>query len=204
MYDGREMEERVGVVTVEDVAVRLKMSRTLTPDQRTAMQDAIDDAIGAVAAHLHVSPVPEQFTERGVRPVGDAWPLTHDPLIEVVSATPETDPVSGDPTGAYTIVYRAGLDPDADPVYRRALRSYVLAHASAMPHIVELAPRGRRVKSSSLEGQSVTYDSDPQAGSGVAGAPPSLTSLDYWRRINTSQAAGIAPHPLDVTNMRWW
>ncbi|MEU8385555.1 hypothetical protein [Streptosporangium sp. NPDC048865] len=197
-----EVEVAVEVVTPEEVAARIGMTTPLTPQRRSIIQGAIRSGLATVTSHLHVSPIPRQFTERGLVQVGDTWPVKNEPLIEVVSVTAET--VGGEPTGTWTVVYTAGLDPEADPTYGEVLAEYVLAHASAMPHVVKLAPGGRRVKSSSLEGQSVSYESDPQAGSGAAGAPPSLNSLDHWRRLNVSQAAGIAPHPLDEAPMRWW
>ncbi|MEV7011799.1 hypothetical protein [Streptosporangium sp. NPDC051022] len=188
----------MAVVTPEEVAVRISLARPLTPEQRAVIQDAIDDALATVTAHLHTFPVPRLITEHGVLRQGDSWAVKRHPIVEIVSATAETS--SGEPTGRYTVVYRAGLDPDADPDYGAALRRYVLGHAAAMPHIVQLSPNGRRVKSASLEGQSVTYTDDPQAGSGAAGAPPTLTSLSYWRVLSVHQPDGIAPHPLGYTS----
>uniref|UniRef100_UPI003F499A56 hypothetical protein n=1 Tax=Streptosporangium sp. CA-235898 TaxID=3240073 RepID=UPI003F499A56 len=191
----------VEVVTPEDVAGRIGLTTPLTTQQRSILQAAIRSGLAAVTAHLHVSPVPRQVTERGLLPSGDVWPVTHEPLVEILSVTAET--VDGVPTGAYTVVYTTGLDPDADPAYRDVLAEYVVAHAAAMPHVLRLAPGTRRVKSSSLEGQSVSYEGDPQAGSGAAGAPPSLASLSYWRRLGVSQDPGIAPHPLDEAGQTW-
>ncbi|WP_433542083.1 hypothetical protein ACQP10_37995 (plasmid) [Streptosporangium sandarakinum] len=195
-------------VRPEQVAMRAGLPLELDADDRAVIEEAIEDAYGDVAAHLDYSPVPATFTERGLRPnPGGAWQLQHDPVIEVVSATAEADPVSGQPTGLFTVVYRAGLDPVADPVYGRALKRYVLAAAAASPMVRRLAqrvPGARLVASVNVEGQGVTYESSGAGapGSGAAGAPPTLESLDGWQRRAVSQRPGIGPHPMQ-TGAAW-
>ncbi|MER5322359.1 hypothetical protein [Streptosporangium roseum] len=195
-------------VTPEKVAVRAGLPPELDAAHRAVIEEAIEDAYGGVAAYLGYSPVPATFTERGLRPnPGGTWQLQHDPVIEVLSATPETDPVNGQPTGLFVVVYRAGLDPHADPVYGRALMRYVAAAAAASPMVRRLAqnvPGARLIKTVNVEGQGVGYeDSGAGApGSGAAGAPPTLDSLDGWQRRAVSQRPGIGPHPMQ-TGAAW-
>ncbi|GHE31680.1 hypothetical protein GCM10017673_38040 [Streptosporangium violaceochromogenes] len=186
------------MATPEDVAIRIRLPRPLSPEQRLILQDAIDDALAAATTHLRTSPIPRQYTEHGVTPAAGSWPVKRRPLIEIVSTAPELE--GGNPTGRYTVVYRAGLDPQADPDYGAALRRYVLGHAESMPQVVEISPAGRRIRSAGLEGQNITYETGPQPGSGAAGAPPTLATLSPWRLLNAYQPTETAPHPLDA----WW
>lgn len=194
-------------VTPEQVAVRAGLPLELDASTRTLIEEAIDDAYGEVAAFLGYSPLPETFVDRGVAPGVGAWPLRHDPVIEVISAEPETDPQSGYPSGLFTITYRAGLDPHDDPVYGKALKRYVTAAAVASPMVRRLAqdvPGALLRTGVSVEGQSVTYESSGAGapGSGAAGAPPTLDSLEGWQRRTVSQRSGIGPHPMQ-TGAAW-
>ncbi|GAB2467628.1 hypothetical protein GCM10027187_39770 [Streptosporangium sandarakinum] len=196
----------VELVTPEKVAVHAGVPTRLEPGDRAAIEMAIEDALAEVAAYLDRPPLPEQFTERGVVPDGrGGWSLNYDPLIEVVSATAETHPVTGEATGAYTLVYRAGLDPAADRRYGAVLARFVSWAAAAHPIVRRLVQaKGVRLQASvNVEGQGVTYESTQvAAGSGVAGAPPTLADLDGWVRHTVYQAPGRAPHPIE-TGAAW-
>ncbi|GAA2692019.1 hypothetical protein GCM10010412_082690 [Nonomuraea recticatena] len=196
----------VDLVTPEKVAVRAGLPTLLDAGMRAAIEEAIADGFAEAAAHLNRSPTPETFTQRGVVPDGrGGWLLNHGPLIEVLSATAETHPVNGALTGAYTIVYRAGLDPDADRRYGSVLARFVLWSAAASPIVRRIAQeKGVRLQSAvNVEGQGVTYESSQvTAGSGVAGAPPTLADLDEWVSHTVYQAPGRGPHPIE-TGVAW-
>ncbi|MFG6197760.1 hypothetical protein [Nonomuraea sp. JJY05] len=194
------------VVTPEKVAVRAGLPTPLDADVRAAIEEAIQDAFDEAATYLGRSPVPETFTQRGVVPDGrGGWLLDHEPVIEVLSATPETHPVTGVTTDAFTIVYRAGLDLESDRRYGRVLRRFVTWSASASPIVRRIAQdKGiRLITSVNVEGQGVTYESgQAAAGSGVAGAPPTLADLDEWVGHTVYQRPGRAPHPIE-TGAAW-
>ncbi|MEU4703378.1 hypothetical protein [Nonomuraea dietziae] len=204
------MPETLELVSPERVAVRAGLSLPLDPSQRETVAEALDDALGEVAAFLGKPPVPWTVTERGVSGDGrGGWRLRHHPVVEIQSVTAETDPVSGGLSGLYTVVYTAGLDPAADRVYGMALARYLAAAAAASPMVRRLAqdvPGARLVKRANVEGQGVEFeDAAGTAGSGAAGAPPALDSLKRWRKRGAFQEPGIAPHPLEVTWSRpWW
>lgn len=195
------------MVTAEQVALHAGLTLPVGEDVLPAIEEAIASAHRQATAYLGRPSTPATFTQRGVVPGGSrGWALDHDPVIEVVSATPEMDQVGGYPTGRYTIVYRAGLDPDGDPAYAAALQEWVIAAAKASPLVRRIAqntPGARIVAQVNVEGQGVTYESDaPQqsgggggAGAGAAGAPPSLDVLQPWRKVAVSQRPGIEPHP---------
>ncbi|MEU4513209.1 hypothetical protein AB0G05_27245 [Nonomuraea wenchangensis] len=196
------------VVSPEAVAVRAGLTLPLTQEQRETVSEAISDAFGDVAAYLGKPPLPVTLVQRGVGGDGrGGWRLAHDPVIEVLSAVAETGP-DGELTGLYTITYRAGLNPAENPVYGRAVTRYVRAAAAAAPEVRRAvqrdAPDTRLIKAANVEGQSVTFEDvgGGAAGSGAAGAPPSLDSLKRWKRRGVHQPAGIAPHPLEIT-WRW-
>jgi hypothetical protein len=126
-------------------------------------------------------------------------------VIEVVSATAELHPVTGEATGSYTIVYRAGLDPETDRRYGRVLRRFVTAAAAANPIARRIAQtKGTRIITRvNVEGQGVDYEiGQVSAGSGVAGAPPTLVDLNEWVAHTVYQAPGRAPHPIE-TGAAW-
>lgn len=194
------------LVTPEQVAVRAGLPTPLDAGVRAAIEEAIEDALAEAATYLCRSPVPETFTQRGVVPDGrGGWLLDNDPLIEVVSAVPETHPVTGVTTDAYTITYRAGLDPESDRRYGRVLRRFVTWSAAANPIVRRVAQdKGiRLITSVTVEGQGVTYESgQAAAGSGVAGAPPTLADLDEWVGYTLYQRPGRGAHPIE-TGAAW-
>ncbi|MFI6536646.1 hypothetical protein ACIBHY_29640 [Nonomuraea sp. NPDC050547] len=196
------------VVSPEKVAVRAGLKLPLTEEQRETVAEAIGDAFGDVAAYLGRPPLPVTLVQRGAQGNGrGGWQLAHDPVIEVLSTAAETG-VNGELTGLYTITYRAGLNPAENPVYGKALGRYISASAAAHPMVRRVvqsdAPDARLIKQANVEGQGVTWEdvSGGAAGSGAAGAPPSLDSLKRWRRRGVNQQPGIAPHPLEIT-WRW-
>ncbi|MER5649717.1 hypothetical protein [Streptosporangium sp. NPDC002524] len=194
------------LVTAEQVAVRAGLTEALNASARTAIEEALNDAYAEAASYLSRSPVPETFTERGVRVGADGtYLLAEDPVIEVLEAEAENT-VAPSPMGwtyaTYRVTYRAGLDPDTDPVYRRALARYVAWAAAGNPMVRRLAQGvtgARLIKSVNVPGQGVTYEEAGGApGSKTAGATPTLEDLDGWRRLVVSQRAGMAPHPLQT------
>ncbi|GAA4209336.1 hypothetical protein GCM10022252_75680 [Streptosporangium oxazolinicum] len=199
------------VVEPEDVADLAGIPLPLDQPARTVLERAIAKALAAVTAYLGRPAVPATFTQSGARSLDGVWQLDYGPVISITSATPETDPLSGQETGAYTVVYTAGKDPAADPVYAAALAEYVTAHAAAASPTVRLADEAgvaRRAKSLSVSGdtQSITYADEPASSAdGAAGAPPTLTTLKRWKRRGVHQQPGIAPHPLQVRRVdTWW
>ncbi|MET8006165.1 hypothetical protein [Nonomuraea glycinis] len=204
------MGDELLVVTPERVAVRAGLPLPLSEEQRLVVAEAIGDGFGEVAAYLGRPPLPEEIEEAGVLPDGrGGWELVHGPADEVLSAVAETD-AGGDLTGRYTVTYRAGLDPASNSVYGRALARYVAAAAAASPmvrRVVQQAePDARLVKQANVEGQGITWEDSGggEAGSGAAGAPPTLDSLKRWKRRSVYQEPGIAPHPLEVIGRRPW
>ncbi|MGR6924562.1 hypothetical protein ACU635_60815 [[Actinomadura] parvosata] len=113
------------VVSPEKVAARAGLTLPLTEEQRETVAEAIGDAFGDVAVYLGMPPLPVTWVQRGARGDGRGeWRLAFDPVIEVLSLVAETGP-DGELTGLYTITYRAGLNPQENPVYGKAVTPYV-------------------------------------------------------------------------------
>ncbi|MFD9947699.1 hypothetical protein ACFWYW_46465 [Nonomuraea sp. NPDC059023] len=195
----------MAAVTPEQVAIHAGLPLPVAEEDLPIVEEALADAYRAVAAHLNCAPTPVTVTQAGV-PAGRTWQLDQGPVIVILSAVPETDPGSGRPTGLFTITYRVGRDPDADPAYGLALARYVAAAAANSRLVRRLADRygvARTKKSVSVEGQSVTYDdAEASPGSAAAGALPTLESLDGWHYHAISQRPGIGPHPAQ-TGAAW-
>ncbi len=196
------------LVTHEQVALRAGLPLPLSATHAAAITEALSDAYAEVAAHIEQPPIPATFTQLHAAQDGNGgWLLDQEPVVSVVSATPETDPLTGAPTGLYTVVYTAGLDPDSDPHYRMLLGRYVAWAAADNRMVRRLAqqiPGTRITTSANVEGQGATYEqAGGAAGSGAAGAPPALESLDGYRRLTVYQRPGIAPHPME-TDRPWW
>ncbi|MGW0485753.1 hypothetical protein [Nonomuraea sp. NPDC003214] len=196
-------------VTAEQVAIRAGLSLPVDEGMLPVLAEAIASGYRTAAGYLMRPAKPTEFTQRGVAAGPYGWLLDQDPVLEIVSAVPEV--VDGYPTGRWTVVYRAGLDPDGDPSYGAALTEYVIAHAAESGPVQRLAQAaGARLhKSVSVEGQAVTYESSRASagsgagsGSGVAGAPPTLDSLSPWRVVAVAQRPGIGPHPAQ-TGAAW-
>lgn len=167
------------VVDVEVVARRAGYTLPLTDDARQALRDAIEDAQADVQGYLGRGLLPVEYSESSWRygPLGavTSYRLAHGPVVALLEETP----VDG---GDYYVVrYLAGLDArTAPPIVR-----YVLAHAAALARQHPNA-KGygavRRIRSLSVDGQSVSYDAEGgAAGSGSIGSLPNLSALDAYR-----------------------
>ncbi|MFI9845106.1 hypothetical protein ACIHFD_49365 [Nonomuraea sp. NPDC051941] len=193
-------------VTPEQVAIHAGLPLPLSEDALPAVEEAIADGYREVVAYLGRPAVPATFTQRGVAAGPDGWLLDQDPVLEVLSAVPEVDQVSGAPTGGWTITYRAGLDPEQDLVYGQALMRYVIAAAVTSKPVRRLAQNAagaRIITRVNVEGQGVEYETSGAAsGSGAAGASPTLDTLEQWQRVVVSQRPGIGPHPAQ-TGAAW-
>lgn len=205
------------VVSADLVARRLGLNLPLATADQWTVEQAIGDAQVDVEAYLGRPITPVQFTETGLRPVPGGWPLANDPVTAIVSVTAEVDGNSL-PTGAYTVVYTAGLDATNDPALTPILR-YVTAAAMNSPELVRMwrttyPGLARIVKNLSAEGQSVGYEETTPAGTPwpppvsrstsaqgpgtfPAGTLPTLKSLDRWRHAGRR----IYQRP---NSGRWW
>jgi hypothetical protein len=177
------------VVSPEYVAKRAKIPLPLSEEDREQIIDCIRDAQSDVVSHLGRQIMPTVFSETGRYDVGGQWNLVglDDPLIEITSVTAET--ADGQPTGAFTITYIAGINAKDDPALH-PIRRYVTAHAMNSPEFTLLWKASTKakgdIKSVTTEGQSISYDKATlggggNAGSGAPGALPTLSSLDFWR-----------------------
>ncbi|TMR22077.1 hypothetical protein ETD86_12985 [Nonomuraea turkmeniaca] len=196
------------IVNADEVAVRAGLPLPLDATARAVIEEAIEDAYAEAAAHLRRPPLPETFTQKGVRADGrGGWLLNYDPVVEVLKVEPET--IASDPAWEYsppryTITYRAGLDPATDPRYGRVLARYLKWAAANSPLVRRLAqtvPGSRLIASVNIEGQGVSYE-NAATGQDAAGAPPTLASLDEWVRPIVYQAPDLGPHPIE-TGMAW-
>ncbi|MEU4229493.1 hypothetical protein AB0F17_34795 [Nonomuraea sp. NPDC026600] len=196
------------IVNADEVAVRAGLTLPLDATARATVEVALEDAYAEVTAYLGRPPLPETFTQKGVRADGrGGWLLNYDPVVEVLSVVREPDAM--DPAWEYsplrfTITYQAGLDPAADPRYGRILARYLKWAAANSPIVRRLAqqiPGSRLIASVNVEGQGVSYES-AATGPDAAGTPPTLASLDEWVRPIVYQAPGLGPHPVE-TGMAW-
>ena len=179
------------VIKPEDVARRLGVEQPLDERDRWLIEQAIADAQSDLEAYLGRSVTPTTYTESGLwRSYDGRYTLTYWPLIAIVSATAETHPESGQPTGYYTVMYTAGLDARTDPELA-PIRRLVMLHALYSPMVQALYRRlapteARRIDSLNVEGQGVTYEDtyavDAKATElGLPGALPSFKTCDRWR-----------------------
>lgn len=177
------------IVTADEVALRMGLPTPLSEQDRLRVEAAIVDAQTDLEGYLGRPVTPRDYTETGLFPYPQGFQLRHQPVISVISQTPELNPVGDYETGLYTVVYTAGLDGVADPDLE-PLRRYVRTHAIYSPELQEmlrkLTPEATRVmRSSSVEGQSVTYEDAytpaGEPGSGAPGSLPTLASCDRWR-----------------------
>lgn len=182
------------IVSPERLATQIKMPLPLTADQRATLRQGILDAQSDVVAYLGQPVMPRQYVERGVWPSTEypgEWDLrTPDagPVVRIVSVEAELD-VDSVPLNTYTITYIAGINARDEAEYD-PIRRYVVAHAANSPEVVRLwrvvVNPAKVIKSSSTQGQSVSYEvpslgGGGAAGSGAPGALPVLSSLDTWR-----------------------
>lgn len=184
------------VISPEALAGYLGIPLPLTVDQRFALTDALLDAQADVEGYLGRRIVPELVVERKCWPYPGGWTLEEQPVVELVSEVEEFDGV-GVQTGFWTVTYRAGLDTRNDTELR-PIRRLLMAQAANQPGATALwrtvgsgatAGVGKRVKSVSAEGQSVSYEFlDPsggptggQANAATVGGPVKWASIDRWR-----------------------
>ncbi|MFC6883355.1 hypothetical protein [Actinomadura yumaensis] len=203
------------IVSADDVAVRARLPTPLPAVHRMLIEAAIRDAQEDLEGYLGRPLSPRTYTDSGVWPnPGGGWTLTHDRVLEVLTAVPEVWPGSGEQTGMFTVTYRAGLDAANDPELA-PIRRFVRAHAQYSPEVQRLAREvvpdaGRVAKSASTDGQSATWEADvptPAPGSGVAGELPTKASCDRWRIAGrrVSQRPGVTlPWPYDRPGPLAW
>lgn len=178
------------LVSPESVAVLAGIPLPLTSAQREIITNSIRGAQSDVRGYLGRPILPTIVTETGRYDNGlGHWNIDPDnvPLIEVIDVTPETR--DGQPTGRFSITYRYGLDAKNDPDLYPIVR-YVTAAALNSPEFTlmwrTVTKTKGEIKSTTTEGQSVTYDKATlggggNAGSGAPGSLPTLASLDAWR-----------------------
>ncbi|MFL6163100.1 MAG: hypothetical protein ACJ74U_12825 [Jatrophihabitantaceae bacterium] len=167
----------------------------------TVVEDAIRAAQTQVEAYLRRKITPVQFVQTGCIDYADGWRLDWDPVVEIVSATPEVHG-DGQPTGLYTVTYTAGYDVTTGR--HGADHRLDQGRRPGRPGVVRLmAANGQRlVRSVSAEGQSVSYESTPSTDKvPTAGVRP-MSTMDYWRKrsVYKREAPTRYPH----RGGRWW
>lgn len=188
------------------------------PDDKllARVRDAIADAEDDVVGYLHRAIRPTRRTATGRWPSPYGWDLPDDePVLAVVSATPELYPDGVTSTGTFTVEYDVGLDYLNDPSLG-PIRRYVRAAALNNPELLQYVARTTTLRgpvqsvSVSTEGQSknVTYaplgfGGGGQAASDSPGALPSLKSLDWWRLRGVHQAPDLPRDPRTGAHGAW-
>ena len=169
------------IVTPEKVAARAGFTGSIT-DLYEELVDFILDAQADVEAHLRRSIVRSERVVNGETPYDTTnlsdvavWPaaavLSMEDDVEVKSWALQPD-------GTYTVTFYVGLDgAEVRPILR-----YVTEHAAAM-FKAKAMPQDRTVRSVSAEGQSISWEGTPTSG---PGAPPTLDSLNHWRRYSSA------------------
>lgn len=166
------------IASAEEVAEELGVSLPLSAVQRERYWTKIRAAQSDVSSFLGRPLVPTPRRLLAVTPLWgyalndpQAWPIQHyDDVVTVLGYVDDLD-------GTFTVDLLVGLDAAAEePIVR-----YVVAHAAEAIRNDPTAPESatRRVTSVSAEGQSISYDSAPQAGQ--VGALPTLDSLSGYR-----------------------
>lgn len=190
----------LGLTVSADTVARLAgIPRPLDEDTQWLIEQAILGAQDDVIAYLGQPITPLLATEDGLYPQSAflsltdrrQWLLCNTPVIEILTADPETaDPF---PLGTYRVAYTYGLnvvtDPQMGPVRRWILASAVASPEVASAYAATAPDGGRLVTSVSAEGQSISYSAVKvpsasvagTAGSGAPGSVPLLSSLDRWR-----------------------
>ncbi|MFF4777538.1 hypothetical protein ACFY05_32245 [Microtetraspora fusca] len=206
------------VVSAAEVARRLRLPQPLPGADLCLVEQALLDAQADVEAYLGRPITPRTYTQTGVAsPADGRFRLDHEPVLSILSVTPETHPVDGYPTGRYTVVYTAGLDavtdPDLAPI-RRLVRDLAIHSPVVQSLFRRLLPdEARRVTSLSVEGQSVTYaDTYPTApassGERFPGSPLPFSSVDRWRlagrRVRQFATRATEPWPYEWRDYYRW
>ncbi|MEQ7008476.1 hypothetical protein ABN028_20080 [Actinopolymorpha sp. B17G11] len=173
------------VVPTEDVARLLGLPDPLPADKAWQIEQALLDAEGAVVGHIGRPIVAVEKTLTDQYPVPgialtdpDAWPDAQVQLDDRIKVL-ETTATEG---GRFTVRFLVGLDVANDPELRRI---YTFIRDSAVESLRNNPDGGigtRRVSSVSAEGQSVSYANDTPGGAAAPGAPPTLDSLNRWKR----------------------
>jgi hypothetical protein len=190
------------VVTLAEVARRAGFPLPMTLAQREVLIDAIEDAQSDVEAYLGQPITPTEHTDTGLYSHGTEWAVTRRPLVKI--ETVEAEKALDDSLlGTFAVTYLYGLDAaNADAL--RPIRRYVAAHAAALARqspITLSFKIARGIKSLSVEGQSVTFETGvgvantANAGSGEIGTLPVLASLSRWKRRGVFQRSGTSDRP---------
>ncbi|MGL5816655.1 MAG: hypothetical protein ACRCYR_03760 [Phycicoccus sp.] len=174
------------VVSVEDVVDMLGIA-----DPSAAQEARIEEEL--LAAHADIEDylnrplIPVVVTRAGMwkDPRYDemdwrAWPWAvddYDDDVVVLDATVSSD-------GSWTVELRIGFDGPGTPGVARYVKSHVREALTADP---EFTAVGRKVRSVSAEGQSISYDTGSGAH-GAAGSTGSLESLRRHRRYSAHRA----------------
>ncbi|MFE6185465.1 hypothetical protein ACFQ6U_13670 [Streptomyces sp. NPDC056465] len=172
----------LGLVTSpEAVAKQLGVPLPLSAEDRDDLLTAIGDAQDDVVGYLGKPVIPQLVTRTALTPfplrqeeeLNDAasWPFDPDDECTVHSYRDRGD-------GTYDVDFLVGFDgASKKPVVR-----YVTSHAAEAERLRPggVGSQGRRVSSVSAEGQSISYESAPEAGQ--AGALPNISSLSRYRR----------------------
>lgn len=199
----------------EDLAVALGISLPITGTQRDTLAVVLADAQADVEGYLGRPIVPTLITERRCWPAVGGWRLAEQPVVSIVAELEEIE--AGIPSGYWTVHYWAGLDTRGDPRLR-PVRRVLLAHAATQPAADALwrtvgggaGAGGKRIKSVSAEGQSVSYDYLSAAGGfvappgsratgGAAGGPHPVGGPVLWSSIDRWRLAGRRVYQRPVT-----
>jgi hypothetical protein len=216
------------IITADDIARHLGLPLPLDASPEWTLSEASRAAQSDLAAYLGRQPVPVAYTDYHREAGRGGWRLDNYPVLSVDQVTPEADPVSGQPTGLFTIRYTAGLDGAGDPELE-PIRRFIRLHAMFDPTVQILFRAQRpdiatRVLSASLEGQSATITDTYPAMSGASmrspaavtasltmpGSMPTLASCDRWRisrrRVHQrpSRPGQTAPWPYDPPGEGEW
>jgi hypothetical protein len=222
------MTSRPLVISAEDIAHHLGLPLPMDSGSTYTVGEASKAAQSDLEAYLGRPSVPVQYTAYHQRPTLHGWRLPEYPVLSIDAVTPETAPVSGQPTGLFTVVYTAGLDsvgdPDLEPV-----RRFIRLHAMFDPAVQILFRRqcpdiATRVMTGSVNGQSATITDAYPAMSGASmrspaavtasmtmpGSLPTLATCDRWRvskrRVHQRRtiAGETAPWPYDLPVQGEW
>ncbi|MEU5748236.1 hypothetical protein ABZ804_22190 [Streptomyces sp. NPDC047726] len=173
----------LGLVTSpEAVAKELGVALPLSAEERDDLLTAISNAQSDVVAYLGQPVVPQLITRTALTPsplgqdedLNDpsSWPFQSDEVhVEVYAYRDRGD-------GTYDVDFRVGFDGAAN----KSVVRYVTSHAAESERLRPggAGSTGRRVSSVSAEGQSISYESAPEAGQ--AGAVPTIDTLSRWKR----------------------
>lgn len=216
------MTTRPLIIAADDIAQHLGLPLPLDSGTSFIVSEASTAAQSDLESYLGRPAVPAQYTDYHRMPHMRGWRLKNYPVLSIDQVTPETDPVSGQPTGLFTVTYTAGLDAVNDPNLE-PIRRFVRLHAMFDPavQIVFRAQRpdiATRVMNGSTQGQSATITDTYPAMTGASmrspaavsasmtmpGSLPTLATCDMWRiskrRVHQrpTRMGDTAPWPYDL------